>query len=173
MNPLNDGRPSSDSSIVVIGLGNPYRCDDAVGVEFSRRIEPAVPPDVAVVESDGEPATLMAVWEGAGAVFIVDAVHTRDARRVFRFDAHDESLPVKIFRISTHAMGVAEAIGLARSIGEIPATFIVYGIRGERFDHGTSLSPAVDKACDEVVGRVLEDIRMYRSGGDGRASKRT
>jgi hydrogenase maturation protease len=63
-------------------------------------------------------------------------------------------------------MGVAEAVELARALGELPTSLVVYGVRGGRFDHATELSPEVDAACDEVVGRVLEDIRALLKSRD-------
>jgi hydrogenase maturation protein HypF len=160
MAPQEESRTPGDFRIAVIGIGNPYRGDDAVGVAFSRRIRPKVPKGVAVLEHDGDPASLMDAWRGADAVFLVDAVHSeREDDRVFRFAAHEGPVPAEFFRLSTHAMGVVEAIELARALGELPPRVMVYGIRGDRFDHTEDLSPEVDGACKTVVLSVLDEIR--------------
>jgi len=176
--PLRGGKRSTgETQIVVIGTGNPYRNDDAVGVVFSRRIRQSAPKGVTVVEHDGEPANLMEAWDGADVAYVVDAVHTvaqmpsppggetlakgkaGNAGRIYRFEAHREPIAAELFRVSTHAFGVAEAIELARTLGRLPPSLIVYGIGGDNFDHGGELSPEVDAACDEVVFLVLEEIR--------------
>lgn len=170
-------RSTGETQIVVIGTGNPYRNDDAVGVVFSRRIRRSAPKGVTVVEHDGEPANLMDAWDGADVAYVVDAVHAVEstpspssgeavakgklgnAGRIYRFEAHREPLAAELFRVSTHALGVAEAIELARTLGRLPPSLVVYGVRGDNFDHGGALSPGVDAACDEVVLLVLEEIR--------------
>ena len=146
--------------IVAIGAGNPCRGDDAVGIEFCRRLHRRAPAGVTIVETEGDPARLIDAWAGADAAFLVDAVRSAAAYpRVVRFDAHDEPIPEEVFSLSTHAFGVAETIELARSLKRLPPRLVVYGVRGERFGHGERLSQTAGDACDAVVLRVLEEIR--------------
>ena len=156
----------SDKTIVVIGAGNPYRGDDAVGAVFLRRICDRLPAGVAVVESDGEPVAMIEAWEGADAAFVVDAVHSAPYdERVYRFDAPDGPIPAETFRFSTHAIGIAETVELSRTLGRLPPRLVVYGVRGDRFAHSEELSPEVDAACDAVVERVLAEIRGLVDNG--------
>jgi hydrogenase maturation protease len=169
------GSPAGEGRIVVIGAGNPFRGDDAVGVTFSRRFRALAPDGVDVIELTGEPATVMAAWSGAAVVFVVDAVDGGrtgkpgrgrfDAGHIIRIEAHEHPLPVRLFRSSTHALGVAEAIELARALGQLPPELVVYGIVGGSFEHGEPLSAAVDEACETVLTTILEDINRIRRGG--------
>jgi hydrogenase maturation protease len=153
-----------NKQIVVIGAGNPCRGDDAVGGEFSRRLKRRSPADVTIVEMDGDPTGLMEAWADADVAFVVDAVYSDAAAgRIFRFEAHDGPIPAEAFRLSTHAFGVAEVIELARNLDRLPPRLVVYGIRGDRFEHEDELSPQVDDACDAVVLCVLEEIRELRA----------
>ena len=162
MTQQNRGRSSEQTRVVVIGIGNPFRGDDAVGVVFSRRIRDSVPRGVTVLEHDGEPAKLMEAWAGADMVYLVDAVQARvGAGQICRFEAHREPLPAEFFRLSTHVFGVADAIELARNLNEMPGGLVVYGIQGTRFDHTSELSPEVDNACDVLVFQVLDEIRDF------------
>jgi len=146
----------------VIGVGNPFRGDDAVGVVFSRRIRDSVPRGVTVLEHGCEPAKLMEAWAGADMVYLVDAVHTDvGGGKICRFEAHRERLPAEFFGVSTHAFGVAEAVEFARNLNELPGGLVVYGIQGSRFDHTPELSPEVDDACDALVSQVLDEIRDF------------
>jgi hydrogenase maturation protease len=54
-------------------------------------------------------------------------------------------------RTSTHALGVPEAIELARALGRLPARLEVYAIEGARFTAGAELSPAVERAVRELA----------------------
>ena len=46
----------------------------------------------------------------------------------------------RLFRTSTHLLGVAEAVELGRELDRLPQRLTVYGIEGERFDVGEGLS---------------------------------
>ena len=54
---------------------------------------------------------------------------------------------------STHAVGIGEAIELARALGRLPRRLVVYGVEGRRFDAGAALSPDVAAAVDSRRGR--------------------
>ena len=144
---------------LVIGLGNAYRGDDAVGLVVAARCRRRLPADVRVVESEQEPSRLLDAWEGAGAVFVVDAVVSgAPAGAVHRYDATTTALPAGVFRSSTHAFGVGDAVELARALGRIPRSVIVYGVEGADFGAGAPLSPAVAAAVDAVVSRLEEEL---------------
>jgi hydrogenase maturation protease len=63
------------------------------------------------------------------------------------------------FHYSTHAFSVAEAVELARSLDQLPAHLVVYGIEGANFAAGVELSPAVEQAVEAAVERLAQEIR--------------
>jgi len=69
------------------------------------------------------------------------------------FDARAEPLPTSGFA-STHAIGIVEAVEMARRLGRLPERLVVYGIEAESVATGTSVSPAVSAAIDEVVAAI-------------------
>jgi hydrogenase maturation protease len=152
--------PPSKSGTLVIGLGNQYRRDDAVGLVVARRLKEAAPEHVGVLEESGEATALMESWKDADAVILIDALDS-GARpgTLHRLDAHTQPIPTSFFHYSTHALGVAEAIELARALGGLPPRLIAYGVEGKTFEAGSGLSPEVEKAAQEVVERVLGDLR--------------
>jgi hydrogenase maturation protease len=143
---------------LVIGIGNEYRHDDAVGLIIARYLQERALDHCKVLEQNGEGAALMEEWKNAEAVILIDAVHSGAAPgTIYRFDARKQPIPTKFFHYSTHAFSVAEAIELARALNQLPPHLVVYGIEGKNFDAGQGLSPEVEKAAWEVVGRVVED----------------
>jgi hydrogenase maturation protease len=77
---------------------------------------------------------------------------------VHRFDATDRPLPVELGSASTHALGLAAAIELARELGRLPRRLVVYGIEGERFELGEGLTPAVGDAVERLVAELRRDL---------------
>ena len=146
-------------SILIIGIGNPYRGDDAVGLRIAQDIKKKSPDHVNVIEQSGEGTSLMESWKDADTVILIDAVHSgAQPGTIHRFDVHTQTIPTKFFHYSTHAFGVAEAIELARALKQLPQNLIVYGIEGKCFEAGIRLSREVEKAVEEVMMRVKQDI---------------
>ncbi len=143
---------------MAIGVGNVYRGDDGVGVAVAERLREEPGLEVAVVEQ--EPTRLLDAWAGADLALVIDAVSTGGAAgTVHRFDASSRPIPAGVFRGSTHAFGVAETIELARALGRLPARVIVYGVEGEDFAAGESLSDAVAGAIEPLVRTIAADAR--------------
>jgi hydrogenase maturation protease len=134
--------------MTVIGLGNEWRSDDGVGLEVARRLHGK--------SLDGEPIGLVQALNGDGEVVLVDAVSSgAPPGTVHRFEAGSTPLPAQLFGASsTHALGLAEAVELARALGCLPARVTVYGIEGAAFSFGNGLSPEVADAADRVVEEV-------------------
>ncbi len=140
----------------MIGVGNAWRSDDAAGLAVARRLRGTLPAEVDVLEREGEPTALVDAWEGADALWLVDAVVSGAAPgTVHRLDASDRELPAELFRASTHHLGLAEALELARAIDRLPTRVVFYGIEAASVDAGDELTPEVEAA----VGRVAESLR--------------
>ena len=142
----------------MIGVGNPFRGDDAAGREVARRVRERVPGELEVVVCELEPTRLIDAWDGADTAIVADAVASgTEPGTVHRFDATSEALPSREFRSSTHALGIGETIELARAIGRLPSRMVVIGIEGESFGSGTELSAAALEGVERAVAVVLEE----------------
>ena len=144
--------------VVAIGVGNEYRSDDGAGIAVARRLRALLPTGVTVLEESGEGAALIEAWQQATWVFLVDAVRSGSpSGPIHRLDASAAPLPAGFFHYSTHAFSVAEAVELARSLGQLPPHVIVYGIEGESFDAGSGLSAVVERAVEAVVKQMAAE----------------
>jgi hydrogenase maturation protease len=134
--------------VVVIGIGNAARGDDAAGLIAARRL--------GGLEHEGDPVGLLDAWAGAGVAVVIDAVRSgAEPGTVHRFDGGRTPLPARLrSSSSTHAIGLAEAIELGRALERLPARLIVYGIEGRCFEAGAPLTPAVAAAVDAVSAAV-------------------
>jgi len=144
---------------LVIGVGNEQRGDDAVGLLVASRLKASAAEIFSVIEWRGDGLGIVNAWTDADTVVMIDAALSgADAGTIYRIDAAKSELPREMFHCSTHAFGVAEAVELARALGQLPRQVIVYGIEGERFEAGEALSPAVADAAGEVEALVLKDM---------------
>ncbi len=140
---------------LVIGIGNPWRGDDGVGHAVVEAL--AGTPGLTTATCSGEPAELMELWQGHDPVILVDAVVTGAAPgTLHRLDAR-EPLP-RGARYSSHGIGLAEAVELARSLGDLPETLIVHGIEPARLEDGAGLSPEVRDTLARVITRITDNL---------------
>jgi len=152
-------RPTKVGRSIIIGIGNPYRGDDGVGLVVARSLRDRAPRGVLVVEQDGEPAALIDAWEGADVVVLIDAVSSGSAPgTVHAIDASKTRLNRDLFRHSTHSFGVAEAVELARLLGRLPRALWIYGIEGKNFGTTQEVSAEVLGAVPQTVQTVLKKI---------------
>jgi|ERR1022692_297186 hydrogenase maturation protease len=145
--------------MLIIGCGNRERSDDGAGILVAERLrELGIEADTRI----GDAADLIEAWKGADDVILVDAVVT--GAPVGAVQAWDGRQPLASIKAtaSTHGLGVAEAIELAHVLDRLPARLRVYGVEGRRFEPGSGISPEVQRAVEEVVQRIIADVR--RSG---------
>lgn len=150
--------------ILIIGVGNAYRSDDAVGLVVARRLRDDThlqTDQVTIQEHSGEGTALIEAWKDAESVIVIDAVQSgAPPGTAQRFDASQQPLPAVFSSASTHSFGLAEAIEMARALQQLPARLVVYGIEGENFAEGIELSSAVEHAAQSVVERIRTECSL-------------
>jgi hydrogenase maturation protease len=152
--------------VLVIGVGNELRSDDGAGIEVARSLRArATAAGIAVDEEQGEPAALLQAWDGRDAVLLVDTARSGgEPGAVRRFDVSQEPLPAGLRgSSSTHAVGVSEAIELARALRRLPARVVVYAIAGATFEAGRGLSEPVEAAVPALADAVLAEATALAS----------
>ena len=145
---------------LVLCVGNPDRGDDGVGRLVAGLLRGRVPDDVVVAESDGGAAEVLHHIAGAEHAVLVDAaVSGAPVGKVHRVDCSvGDGIPTT-GAASSHGLGVAEAIALARALGCLPRHCLVYAVEAECFAPGDGVSPAVAAAAHEVADRVVAEYR--------------
>jgi hydrogenase maturation protease len=145
-------------SIVLIGLGNRYRSDDAVGILVAERMREAGREffDTIVGVKDG--TDMIDAWADKDLAIVVDCALTdREPGAVYRYEPLENGFPDALSsRRSTHVFSLSEVISLGRTLNRLPKRLVVYAISGDSFDHGEELSPGV-KAVLKHLCTVIRD----------------
>ncbi len=158
-------------SVLVATIGNPDRGDDGLGPAVGNRLRRRVPDAARVIDCGGDVLNLIEAWDGFAAAIVVDA-GARMGRpgTVHRLDLMSGSPLIASARGSTHSFGLAEVVGIARSLGRLPRLLVVYLVEGERFDIGAPLSPPVADAVERVAQNIVAEIaRMSAERQEGMA----
>ncbi len=146
-----------------MGVGQPFRQDDAVGRMLAQQLRDDPWPGIRVIESNGDGMAMIDTWQNAHTVWVVDAVApAKKPGTIYRFEAHQEELPQTLFGNSTHHWSLGEAIEMSRVLGHMPQRLIVFGIEGNSFNHGQELTPEVEEAMPIVMERIQAEYLEQR-----------
>ena len=157
---------SENQSVVVIGLGNPFRRDDGIGPAFVTALEPQVRPNVNVVAATRDPTVLIAAWADTDLAIVVDAAVCRPSTpgRIRRYTS---GLPTDALAAgNTHGVSVSDAIQLATVLNRGPLHLVLFAVEAADTSVGYGLSPAVEAAIPTLTASILHEIGA--SGCPGR-----
>ena len=143
---------------IVIGLGNPDRGDDAVGIQVARQVA-AERLDVLALEFD-DPSEAIDAWCPEDTVIVADAISSGGKPgQIQVVDVIEQKLPAGNWSAGgTHALGLAAIVELARSLDLLPKRLVVVGVEAGGFAHGAPLSAAVQAAVPAATEVVLTEI---------------
>jgi hydrogenase maturation protease len=153
-----------NGQILVVGVGNEFRGDDALGIEVARIIRGLGLPNVSVFETGGDAAALIDLWRERENVIVVDAFSSGAAPGMLHcIDATIVQIPSHYFGHSSHALGLAESIELARRLDMLPTRLLVCGIECYEFEDGVGMSRLVREKIPELVEEILLRIHEMES----------
>lgn len=149
--------------VCLIGIGNEWRRDDGVGIEVVRRVIARGWEGVKVTALPvPDPLELMEAWRDVPCAVIVDAIAAAlTPGLIVRVDARRQPFPPFFRGASTHALSIAEAVEILRSLKALPPRLVIYGVIGKDFRHGKGLSPEVADALPRLLGRLKSFIRRH------------
>ncbi|HAZ16235.1 MAG TPA: hydrogenase maturation protease [Parachlamydiales bacterium] len=146
------------SEIIVVGIGNPARGDDAAGWAVIDKLEKRIPEEIELSKQRGDFSALMEIFASHDSVYLVDACLSDAPPGSWkRLDGLQEALKVEKKETSTHALSIPEAIALSRELDQLPKTLIIYAIAGSSFQITSGLSPAVAGKIESIARSILNE----------------
>jgi hydrogenase maturation protease len=141
--------------VLVAGLGNEARGDDAAGLLAVRALRKLHPRGADVEEYSGDTTALAESMSRHSYVIVVDAVASRaPAGTVIALSPEEAATCAAT---SSHGLGLREALALAQALGGQP-TVLVFGIAGREFQVGAPPSARVVRAAAELAVTIEEQL---------------
>lgn len=151
---------------LVVAVGHPELGDDGAGPAVARRLRELAGEAMRVVEVAGDAGEILAVLEGEDRVTVIDAVTSGAPPGTLLHLDGTRPLPAGLRApASSHGLGLAEAVALARALGRLPTELMIVGIEGKSFTPGEGLSPAVERAVAETARWLAEALAPATAGG--------
>jgi hydrogenase maturation protease len=155
----------------VVGCGNPDAGDDALGLLAARAAQQILTDDVEVVEA-GSGARVMDLLRNVDDVVVVDAVlggatggpgdPDGPDEPVIRLDASSGEVPTGVrTSLSSHGLGLADALMLAAALGPLPR-IVILGLAARNTEIGSGLSRDVNEHFDALVRAIVAEVSAMR-----------
>jgi len=146
---------------LLVGIGNPFRGDDAVGLEVARSLESILGNALDVIYCEGDPVDLLDLWSDRDQVFLIDAVTTGTKSIGFLHCFHPlkEPIPASLSSSSTHLIDINQVIELGKALGSIPKMITLFGIESRDFSLEEGISSSLKKQLDSISQTIEKEIQ--------------
>jgi hydrogenase maturation protease len=145
---------------LVIGVGNRFRSDDAVGLAVTACLrDHELPPHVEVIEAGTDEFGLIEHFKKAEHIVIIDAVSAgRSPGTINFFNAAEINMISGLDNTNLHGFGLADVIILAGKLGISPKVTVV-GIEPQSTEYSEKLTCLIASKVPLLLDVVLNLIR--------------
>ncbi len=137
------------------------RGDDGLALEAASVAASQMRHQVQLQCVNGNVADLVNALSEAPRIIVVDATHGAgepgSLSRVEIVNGVLQSMPHDTARVSSHGLGLQEALGLAATLGVAPGKGVFIGMEGASYELGQPMSDAVRSGLPALVATLVEE----------------
>jgi hydrogenase maturation protease len=143
----------------IIGIGNDFRSDDAVGLLVARKLKELYP-DFDIIESDGNGVDLLSIFQEYDKVIIIDAAiadNPEDVGQIKEIKVTPDFNFSDLKIYSSHSFSLLEALKMGKQLSILPEELYLYLILSKNFSFGQEISEAVKKASEKILDIIIKN----------------
>jgi hydrogenase maturation protease len=148
--------------IGVIGIGNPLRCDDGIGIVLLKKLveqKKTLPKEIEFIDGGTGGVNLLHLLPQFDIVIIIDAMQLNvSPGSYFFFKADDIKTNKNTISISTHTHQLAQVIEMSRQLGELPKQLFIFGIQPKNLSYKTNLSNELQTKINTLLNSLQNEI---------------
>lgn len=149
----------TSTPVLVATCGNADAADDAFGPRVGRALRRRALTGVEVIDLDIKPTALLDHLPGPGRLVLVDAARVEESAPddLLIVDLGREPLPALLNddALSSHGLGLADQIALARQVGILPAEVLLVAAPLTSATVGGSPRDDLDRLVESAVRYVV------------------
>lgn len=150
----------------IIGLGNPLKGDDGIGVRLVREIEKRnIPSDIKVFDAGTRGMKILHLLNDLEEAIIIDAVHFGGdpGDSVFFTPADVKSLTKSQ---STHDTDFLEVLELSKTLDEGPEKIVIMGVEPKDTSFGGGISSELEDKLPELIDDLFKKVMEVFGPGE-------
>jgi hydrogenase maturation protease len=161
-----------ETNILIIGIGNDFRSDDAIGLHCLRTLQEKHP-DLGTYKMINKDLSLLTdQWKNKD-VILIDAVISDQPKvgMIHLVTGLENILKFKNRLFLTHSLGLNEALELSVILKKEPGSILLIGIEIGKAHFGTGTSENVMRTTDMVTFLVLDYLANLKSSNQNIENK--
>ncbi len=153
--------------IGIIGLGNPLRHDDGIGIEllgFLQSEKDISYKEAELIDAGTGGMNLLHLLSRFDVVVLIDAVDFKGKPGETRLFTLEEIQQKKTpIRLSTHESDFINVLALSKQLNELPHRLYVFGVQPYDLSFGMGLSMQLKKRLPELTKSLKKEIQQVLS----------
>jgi hydrogenase maturation protease len=150
-------------SIGVIGIGNPLRRDDGIGIVLLDQLRDCREDflsDVSLVDGGIGGMNILHLIDDFDIVIFIDAIdfHAPVGEICF-FSFDDVKESRKKQNIGTHVQDVLEVLYVAQKLGSLPEKIFIFGVQPSDLSYGVGVSSLIEKKLQFLTDSLKKNIK--------------
>lgn len=148
-----------NKDILIIGIGNEFRGDDAVGIEVVNSLQ-VHHPDLAEYRIEqNDLSRLVDIWGGRD-VILIDAVFSEReyAGKIHMLSSIPLLMANRESNYSSHGLALSDALKMSKVLNELPSSLLFLGVEGNDWKFGIRMSEKVRQVIPIVESRILDYV---------------
>ena len=150
--------------ILILGIGNTIRGDDGVGIFAVRSLREHLDYRIDTKETESAGIVLLEMISGYDKAIIIDSICTGEGNPGDIYRITKDSLKLGFKPCSSHKMGLATIVEMAKNLGiAMPDEIVIYAIEIEK---GDSFSDCLTAKVKEAIPKVMNLVEkeLYLGG---------
>ncbi len=148
---------------LILGVGNLLLSDEGVGLRVLERLAATyiLPEEVQTLDGGTLGLDLLYYLEGVENLVIIDAVKMgKEPGALLRLEG-DEVPTFLSVKVSPHQIGIPDMLLAAKLKDLYPRHVVLWGVQPGVLDVSLDLSPPVAARVDELVEKVVDELRQW------------
>ena len=151
--------------VLIIGIGNEYRNDDAIGLLVIKDLENMGIPNVVFMKSGGDYVEIAEKSRSFDKIILIDSVFSGSKPgTIFELDPEGlMKMNTAFSKYSSHDFSIIDFFKVAK-IMQVPIDKIKFlGIEGESFEFGTKISEPVMRSAEQVKDKIIYYVKNLKN----------
>lgn len=149
--------------IGIIGLGNPLRGDDGVGLVLLRYLQgykKTLSKEIDFIDGGTGGMNLVHLLENYDSVFLLDAVDFKGTPGELRKFTVEEAKNQKVqWFLSTHEPDFLSVYAILQQLGKVPTQVMIFGVQPKDVSYKVGFSKEIITVLPLIQKQILKEIQ--------------
>lgn len=150
-------------NILIYGIGNPYRCDDTVGLNIAEYFKGKInQPNITVKSGSIDGLAILEEMHNYEKVIFVDSIKTKDGTPgdIYRIPINPDQ--DNISPSISHGINFITALKMADKFGyKLPEDIVIYAMEiKDNTTFAEECTPQIKKKIPELIQKIKEEIGL-------------